>query len=148
ETRSAASAYARYEDLLTADVEVRADLRRIHDQTTDLAVTCERAILSRAEAGCSAPIGALAKIEGGQFVVDAVMADDDGRLARTRRSTQLQAVPDVDWTNGSEQQLTVTGKELARIADELGTAAAEDLLDALGIDPSASADHLAPVKAQ
>ena len=148
ETRSADSSYARSEDILNADAEVRAALRRIHDQTTDLAVTCERAILSRAEAGCSAPIGALAKIEGGQFVVDAVMADDDGRLARTRRSTQLPAVPDVDWTNGSEQQLTVTGKELARIADELGTAAAEDLLDALGIDPSASADHLTPVKAQ
>ena len=148
ETRSADSAFATTVDILDGDAEVRAALRRIHDQTTDLAVTCERAILSRAEAGCSAPIGALAKIEGTEFIVDAVMADDDGKLARTRQSAELPALVDVDWSTGNEQQLTVTAKELARVADELGTAAAEDLLGRLGIDPAASADHLTPVKVQ
>jgi len=148
ETRSADSAFATTADILDSDAEVRAALRRIHDQTTDLAVTCERAILSRAEAGCSAPIGALAKIEGTEFIVDAVMADDDGKLARTRQSTELPALLDVDWSSTGEQQLSVTAKELARIADELGTAAAEDLLGRLGIDPAASAEHLTPVKAQ
>ena len=148
ETRSADSAFATTADILDGDAEVRAALRRIHDQTTDLAVTCERAILSRAEAGCSAPIGALAKIEGTEFIVDAVMADDDGKLARTRQSAELPALVDVDWSTGNEQQLTVTAKELARVADELGTAAAEDLLGRLGIDPAASADHLTPVKVQ
>ena len=136
ETRSADSAFATTVDILDGDAEVRAALRRIHDQTTDLAVTCERAILSRAEAGCSAPIGALAKIEGTEFIVDAVMADDDGKLARTRQSAELPALVDVDWSTGNEQQLTVTAKELARVADELGTAAAEDLLGRLGIDPA------------
>ena len=35
------------------EVAIRTALRRLHDEATDLAVTCERAILSRAEAGCS-----------------------------------------------------------------------------------------------
>ena len=148
ETRSADSAFATTADILDGDAEVRAALRQIHDQTTDLAVTCERAILSRAEAGCSAPIGALAKIEGSEFIVDAVMADDDGKLARTRQSTALPELLDVDWSTDNAQQLSVTAKELARVADELGTAAAEDLLGRLGIDPAASADHLTPVKVQ
>ena len=148
ETRSADSAFATTADILDGDAEVRAALRQIHDQTTDLAVTCERAILSRAEAGCSAPIGALAKIEGTEFIVDAVMADDDGKLAHTRQSTALPELLDVDWSTDNAQQLSVTAKELARVADELGTAAAEDLLGRLGIDPAASADHLTPVKVQ
>ncbi|MGO2037631.1 MAG: glutamyl-tRNA reductase [Brevibacterium sp.] len=148
ETRGADSPYAVDTDAMAADVEVRAALRRLHDVTTDLAVTCERAILSRAEAGCSAPIGALATIDGREFVVDAVMADDDGKLARTRQRAELPIVPDVDWSSESETAISIAGKELARIADELGIAAAEDLLGQLGIDPAASADHLTPVKAQ
>ncbi|WP_413336123.1 glutamyl-tRNA reductase [Brevibacterium sp. GP-SGM9] len=148
ETRGADSPYAVDTDAMAADVEVRAALRRLHDVTTDLAVTCERAILSRAEAGCSAPIGALATIDGREFVVDAVMADDDGKLARTRQRAELPIVPDVDWSSESETAVSIAGKELARIADELGIAAAEDLLGQLGIDPAASADHLTPVKAQ
>lgn len=148
ETRAADSPYVQTDEIMNSDAEVRAALRRLHDVTTDLAVTCERAILSRAEAGCSAPIGALATIEGTNFVVDAVMADDDGNLARTHLSVELPAVPDADWTTTAPQQLDVAAKELARAADELGTAAAEELLDRLGIDPAESAAHLTPVKAQ
>ena len=147
ETRAADSPFAFDDEVMAADVEVRNALRRLHDEATDLAVTCERAILSRAEAGCSAPIGALATIEGQDFVVEAVMADDDGILARTRRSMPLPVTPDVDLDSGAENQLSIIGKELARVADELGTAAAEDLLGQLGIDPAQSADHLTPVKA-
>ena len=147
ETRSADSPFAFDDEVMAADVEVRNALRRLHDEATDLAVTCERAILSRAEAGCSAPIGALATIEGEDFVVEAVMADDDGVLARTRQSMPLPVIPAVDLDSGAENQMSIIGKELARVADELGTAAAEDLLGQLGIDPAESADHLTPVKA-
>ncbi|WP_309130531.1 glutamyl-tRNA reductase [Brevibacterium sp.] len=145
ETRSAASPYSQDEKVLAADVEIRAALMKLHDEATDLAVTCERAILSRAEAGCSAPIGALAVIEGHELVVDAVMADDEGHLARTRKSMELPVVPGVDLT-GTEHQLSIGGKELARVADELGTLAAEDLLRRLGIDPAQTSAHLTPVK--
>lgn len=148
ETRAADSPFVQTDEIMNADAEVRAALRRIHDVTTDLAVTCERAILSRAEAGCSAPIGALATIEGTSFVVDAVMADDDGNLARTHLSADLPGIPDADSTTSAPQQLGVAAKELARVADELGTAAAEELLGRLGIDPAESAAHLTPVKAQ
>ncbi|SMX76634.1 glutamyl-tRNA reductase /hydroxymethylbilane synthase [Brevibacterium sp. 239c] len=148
ETRGADSPYALDNEVMAADAEVRDQLKQLHDETTDLAVTCERAILSRAEAGCSAPIGALATIAGSEFVVEAVMADDDGNLARTRQSAPLPVTPDVDLGSSSANQLSITGKELARLADELGTAAAENLLGQLGIDPAQSADHLTPVKVQ
>ncbi|MDN6377910.1 MAG: glutamyl-tRNA reductase, partial [Brevibacterium aurantiacum] len=82
------------------------------------------------------------------FVGDAGMADDEGKLARTRQVAPLPTTPDVDLDSGSANQLSITGKELARLADELGTAAAEDLLGQLGIDPAQSADHLTPVKVQ
>lgn len=66
---------------------------------TRAAVTAERAVLARAEAGCSAPIGALAlwqdgpqdaageladdaSQQTGRLTLDAVLADDDGRLIR------------------------------------------------------------------
>lgn len=68
---------------------------------TRAAVTAERAVLARAEAGCSAPIGALARWQDapqegaaaadragdapeptGRLTLDAVLADDDGRLIR------------------------------------------------------------------
>lgn len=146
ETRGADSPFAQDEELMAGDVAIRAALRRLHDEATDLAVTCERAILSRAEAGCSAPIGALARIEGDEVVVEAMMADDAGTIARTRMSAPLPVV-DGDLSDRDDRALQIAGKEIARVADELGTAAAEDLLQRLDIDPAQSANHLTPVKA-
>ncbi len=146
ETRGADSPFTQDEELMAGDVAIRTALRRLHDEATDLAVTCERAILSRAEAGCSAPIGALATIEGDEVVVTAMMADDDGTIARTRMSAPPPVV-DGDLSSRDDEALKVAGKEIARVADELGTAAAEDLLRRLDIDPAQSSDHLTPVKA-
>jgi len=82
-------------------VEVAADLDRrdpvqapalaaaldaLDHPDTRAAVTAERALLAQLQAGCSAPVGALAVVEGRgtQAVLRlvAVLADDDGRLRR------------------------------------------------------------------
>lgn len=59
-----------------------------HDPTR-LAVTAERAVLERLEAGCSAPIGALAAVNDGVLNLEAVVCSSDGkRLLRLARSSR------------------------------------------------------------
>lgn len=87
-----------------------AALRDYDDAATRMAVTAERAVLRRLEAGCSAPIGALATIIDGVLGLQAVVCSLDGtRLLRLARSGR---------------DLTTDG------ADALGIGLAEDLLDA------------------
>lgn len=80
-------------------VEVRADLvcaqpgqnaltdalRALDDQRTRAAVTAERSLLAALEAGCSAPVGALAQVAEGSesnLHLRAVVARADGSLVR------------------------------------------------------------------
>src|SRR5699024_1373568 len=67
-------------DLSEDDAALREGLVGLHDDATALAVHCERAILSRAEAGCSAPIGALATLDGSSLTIAGVLADEQGSL--------------------------------------------------------------------
>jgi hydroxymethylbilane synthase len=46
-----------------------------------VAVTAERSLLRALEAGCTAPVGALAELSGGQVRLRAVAADVEGRTA-------------------------------------------------------------------
>lgn len=81
---------------------------------TRLAVTAERAVLQRLEAGCSAPIGALATVNDGVLGLKAVVCSSDGvRLLRLALSSR---------------DLTVAG------AAALGASLAEDLLAAGAAD--------------
>ncbi|NOJ58491.1 hydroxymethylbilane synthase [Arthrobacter sp. 147(2020)] len=103
------------------DSSFAAALRDYDHTSTRLAVTAERAVLRRLEAGCSAPIGALATINEGVLALQAVVCSLDGtkllRLARSGRD------------------LSVDG------ADALGVGLAEDLL-------AAGAATIAPLTAQ
>ncbi|NKX51079.1 hydroxymethylbilane synthase [Arthrobacter deserti] len=58
-------------------------LAGLDDLGTRLAVTAERSLLSRLEAGCAAPVGALASVDGGSLRLEAVVCSTDGtRLLR------------------------------------------------------------------
>lgn len=103
-------------------------LASLHDEPTALAVGCERAILSSAEAGCSAPIGALAHVDGSTLEVTGVLADDAGTLLRQTRSAQLPDDP----------------ADAHRVARETGAAAATGLLDGLGVAPGTAGGAHAP----
>ncbi len=55
---------------------------------TRLAVTAERALLARLEAGCSAPVGALASMDDdGSLRLEAIAVTHDGRPVRAHRRT-------------------------------------------------------------
>ncbi|AJT42989.1 porphobilinogen deaminase [Psychromicrobium lacuslunae] len=65
-----------------------AALAAIDDSATRLAVTAERALLARLEAGCSAPVGAFAQLQGSLLRLEAcVCAVDGSRVIRQAKST-------------------------------------------------------------
>ena len=88
-------------------------LRTLDDPNTRAAVVAERALLAALEAGCSAPIGALAEVEDGPAPtvhLRAVLARPDGSLVRMSRT-------------GPVEEAELVGRRLAgeMLADE-GTA--------------------------
>ena len=92
------------------DADLVAGLALLDDAPTRAAVTAERAVLSTLEAGCSAPLGALAEVvegeDGEELWLRAVALSEDGGL-----SVRMSATGPVD--------------EAAR----LGTRLASDMLD-------------------
>lgn len=62
--------------------DVAAALARLDDPATRAAVTAERALLARTEAGCSAPVGALAEVGAAQIHLRAVVGATDGSVRR------------------------------------------------------------------
>ncbi|MHA7268839.1 hydroxymethylbilane synthase [Arthrobacter sp. HLT1-20] len=95
-------------------------LAAVDHQDTRLAITAERALLARLEAGCSAPVGAFAYRKGSMLYLEAVVCSLDG--ARTMRVKKA--------TDG----LTSVGATLLGIelAEELLADGAGDLADLAG----------------
>ena len=79
---------------------LRSALELVDDLPTHVAVTAERALLRRLEAGCAAPIGALATVEdldsgAPRIEMRAMVAAVDGsQVLRRTSSVQLDPVPD------------------------------------------------------
>ena len=102
-------------------VEVRADdvatrdaVAALDDPDTRACVDAERAVLNELEAGCSAPVGALAEIvlgdEGDELSLRAVVASPEG-AGDLRRSA-----------SGSPSDASAVGRRLARLLLEDGAA--------------------------
>ncbi|RZI79050.1 MAG: hydroxymethylbilane synthase, partial [Microbacterium sp.] len=102
----------------------------LDDPRTRAAVTCERTVLSELEAGCSAPVGALAEVvegeDGEELWIRAVANSLDGSLA-----VRLSASGPYDDPIG-------LGRKLAA---EMIADGAHDLLDQFGPAPSTSSHH-------
>lgn len=94
----------------TGNAAVDEALQVLDDGPTRLAITAERALLGRLEAGCAAPIGALAREIDGSLVLNSVVCAPDG--SSTLRRSATARTPGTDG------------------ARELGVRLAEELLDA------------------
>ena len=74
-----------------ADTDLVTGLTALDDPATRAAVTAERAVLAALEAGCSAPLGALAEVvegeDGDELWVRAVALSHDGGLSVRRSAT-------------------------------------------------------------
>ncbi len=102
------------------DIELgKALTAALDDAPTRAAVVAERAVLATLEAGCSAPVGALADV-----VSD---LDDDGKVVDR---LSLRAV--VGMIDGALLRASVTGD--MDDAEKLGAALAAELLDMGGLD--------------
>ena len=96
------------------DAELVALLKALDDDDTRVAVEAERALLSALEAGCTAPVGALAQVAEGddgpeiylRGLVAAVDGTDAGRLSAT----------------GPTSEAAVVGRRLAAELLDLGAA--------------------------
>ena len=87
------------------------------DEATRLAVTAERSLLNRLEAGCTAPIGALAQLGEHGLTLEAVVCSDDGsRVMRRHAGT----------TRVDEDGARALG---VRLAEDLLAAGAAELTD-------------------
>ncbi len=101
------------------DVDLVAELAALDDPATRAAVTAERAVLATLEAGCSAPVGALAEVvegdDGDELWVRAIVLSTDGALA-VRQST-----------SGSPGDALGVG---TRLAEQMLADGAADLMEA------------------
>ena len=91
------------------DEDTRRRVARLHDPATASCVAAERSFLAALGAGCLAPAGALATIDGDTLALEAMIGSPDGRSLRRDR---IDGVP--------------------QEAEELGAALARRLFDAGG----------------
>ena len=68
-------------EIRAANARVRNLLRRINDDAAEIALTAERAVVTRLGGGCQMPIGAYATIEGRSLSVAAIVVSPDGARA-------------------------------------------------------------------
>jgi len=78
------------------DTEIKALLKNIHCKTTSICVGVERKFLNILEGGCTAPIGAIAKLEGEKMTFTVGLFSTDGKQAVTSEKTvNLDSIADL-----------------------------------------------------
>lgn len=100
---------------LAEDSPLARGLAAVDDLPTRLAVTAERAVLARLEAGCAAPVGTYARMLGGDLHLDVVVANPDGTEVMRRSEATDELSVDAAAALG------------VRIADELLASGADRL---------------------
>jgi hydroxymethylbilane synthase len=65
-------------EIRLGDTRMREHLAFLNDEPSRLATICERALLNQLGGGCQVPIGAFAKVVGGEITLIAICARPDG----------------------------------------------------------------------
>lgn len=126
-------------ETLAADAPLRRALAAVSDAAAEAAARAERAVLSRLEAGCAAPVAAHATLEGGELAVEAHVYALDGAAVCVQQ--QRVAIDDV-WAPAAASDAgapTPDRHELLQRAARVGSELADSLL-------AAGAAELAPLK--
>jgi hydroxymethylbilane synthase len=100
---------SRVKDQETADV-----LGRLDDNETRTAIIAERALLSKLHGGCQVPVGAWARLERNELVMEAVVCSVDGREYVRQKAT------------AAAEQAAQLGEHLAQVLIDSG---ARNILD-------------------
>ena len=92
-------------------------LSKLDDPETRAAIIAERALLAALQGGCQVPVGAWARIERGEMVLEACVTSVDGQQQVKQRST------------GAPDQGVQLGEQMARLLMETG---AQTILEEVG----------------
>ncbi|MGH9677289.1 MAG: hydroxymethylbilane synthase [Candidatus Acidiferrum sp.] len=103
---------ARLKDTEAADV-----LAKLDDAETRAAIICERALLAKLQGGCQVPLGAWARIERGELVLEACVCSVDGIQYVKQRAT---APPDQAAPLGEHMAGLLIGAGAQNILEEVG----------------------------
>jgi hydroxymethylbilane synthase len=103
------------------DPAIAAAVAKLNHAPTRLAVSAERALLRELEGGCQVPLGAWARFENGQMILDACVASTDGKECIRKRGASV--------ATGSVNDAEIFGQ---RIANELIAAGAGRILQMAG----------------
>ena len=91
-----------------SDAETSAALDKLNDAETRSAIVAERSLLSVLQGGCQVPLGAWARIEGNELVLDACVCSIDGLQYVKQRATALP------------EQARALGERMAHLLIEAG----------------------------
>lgn len=94
------------------DAEVQALVGILEDAPTRACVTAERAVLAALGGGCAVPIGALARIQEGQLVVQAMVARPDGSAVARQTHMGPPSEPERVGRELGELLLAAGGREI------------------------------------
>ncbi len=97
------------------DMDLGDLLGKLDDMETRIAIIAERALLGALQGGCQVPLGAWARVERGELVVEAVVCSLDGVQYVRQRA------------NGSTEQPAELGQKMAGLLVEAG---AREILEA------------------
>ena len=95
----------------SADMEAEQIFAKLDDAETRASIIAERALLSALQGGCQVPIGAWARIERGEMVLEAAVTSIDGLQSVKQRLT------------GSPDQAAQLGQQLAQALIDAGAQA-------------------------
>ena len=103
------------------DPSIAAEIAKLNHTLTRLAVSAERALLRELEGGCQVPLGAWARFENGQMILDACVVSTDGKDSIRKRAASV--------ATGSVNDAEAFGQS---IAQELISAGAGRILQLAG----------------
>ncbi|HUT28164.1 MAG TPA: hydroxymethylbilane synthase [Sedimentisphaerales bacterium] len=94
------------------DAELRRLVRGLDDEPTRVATEAERCVLAAMRGGCSIPLGAYARVADNRLVIDAMIADIDGRNLIRRCSSSTLDESHSCAIKLAEELLQVGGREI------------------------------------
>jgi hydroxymethylbilane synthase len=99
-----------------ADAEIMALLGRLDHRVSRAAVTAERALLREVEGGCQIPLGAWARVEGENLVLDACIASLGGQDYIRTQVVGPQGDPDGVGRRAADELLAAGAGRILKLA--------------------------------
>lgn len=99
-----------------ADAKIMALLGRLDHRVSRAAVTAERALLREVEGGCQIPLGAWARVEGENLVLDACIVSLEGQDYIRTQVVGSQADPDGLGRRAADELLAAGAGRILKLA--------------------------------